>query len=128
MSDLNSAKNRVVWFDIPVANLARATTFYRAVLGVGVEPAAFDDFSFAVIEHSDGNGGCLVPNAAQIASEGGILVYLNAEGRIRDAVAQVQRLGGRIVEPTHPIGPHGFRAIVLDSEGNRIALHSSTDA
>jgi len=25
------------------------------------------------------------------------------------------------------IGPHGFRAIVLDSEGNRIGLHSNTD-
>jgi predicted enzyme related to lactoylglutathione lyase len=33
-----------------------------------------------------------------------------------------------VLEPTHGIGPHGFRAIVLDSEGNRIALHSSTDA
>jgi hypothetical protein len=28
------------------------------------------------------------------------------------------------LEPKHSIGPHGFRAIVLDSEGNRIALHS----
>jgi len=25
------------------------------------------------------------------------------------------------------IGPHGFRAIVMDSEGNRIALHSGSD-
>ena len=30
--------------------------------------------------------------------------------------------------PIHPIGPHGFRAIILDSEGNRIALHSEVDA
>ena len=58
----------------------------------------------------------------------GILVYMNVEGRIRDAVAQVEKLGGKVLEPTHPIGPHGFRAIVLDSEGNRIALHSSVDA
>jgi uncharacterized protein len=36
--------------------------------------------------------------------------------------------GGSVIQDTHPIGPHGFRAVVLDSEGNRIALHSETDA
>ena len=35
--------------------------------------------------------------------------------------------GGSIIEPLHSIGPHGFRAIILDSEGNRIALHSRED-
>ena len=36
--------------------------------------------------------------------------------------------GGRILEPPHSLGPHGYRALLLDSEGNRIALHSNTDA
>ena len=58
----------------------------------------------------------------------GILVYMNVEGRIRDAVLQTQKQGGSVLEPTRGIGPHGFRAVVLDSEGNRIALHSSVDA
>ena len=57
-----------------------------------------------------------------------MLLYLNAEGRIRDAVGRAGALGGEVLEDTHPIGPHGFRAIVRDSEGNRIALHSSRDA
>jgi len=35
--------------------------------------------------------------------------------------------GGQIVQDIHPIGPHGFRAILIDSEGNRIALHSLTN-
>ena len=34
---------------------------------------------------------------------------------------------GAIVEDVHSLGPHGFRALVRDSEGNRIALHSDTD-
>ena len=127
MSDLNSVHNRAVWFDIPVADLDRAAAFYRAVLGVDVEKNAFDGFSFCVIEHDKGNGGCLVPGADQITSTGGILLYMNVEGRIRNAVGKVQALGGRIVEPAKAIGPHGFRAVVLDSEGNRIALHSSVD-
>lgn len=127
MSDLNSVHNRAVWFDIPVSNLDRAAAFYRAVLGVDVEKNEFDGFTFCVIEHDQGNGGCLVAAGDQITSTGGILLYMNVEGRIRDAVRKVEALGGRIVEPAKAIGPHGCRAVVLDSEGNRIALHSSVD-
>src|SRR6188508_3281080 len=126
MSGLNSQHNRAVWFDIPVADLDRAAAFYRAVLGVGVSKDSFGDESFGVLEHKEGNGGCLVVNKAEIAA-GGVLIYLNVNGRIRDAVAKVVPNGGSVVQNTHAIGPHGFRAIVLDSEGNRIALHSETD-
>ena len=63
-----------------------------------------------------------------ISRQGGILVYLNAAGRVRDALRQAERLGGRVLEPITSIGQHGFRAIVQDSEGNRIGLHSPTDA
>jgi len=127
MSGFNSQNNRAVWFDIPVADLDRAASFYRAVLGVGVTKDTFGDFSFCVIEHRDGNGGCLVLNKEEIAA-GGVLLYLNANGRIRDAMSKVVPNGGSVIQDTHPIGPHGFRAVVLDSEGNRIALHSETDA
>ena len=127
MGDFNSEHNRAVWFDIPVADLDRAAKFYRAILAVGVEKETYGSFSFCVIDHEGGNGGCLVPNKQEIAA-GGVLLYLNADGRIRDAVSQVVPNGGSVIEDTHPIGPHGFRAVVLDSEGNRIALHSRTDA
>ena len=53
---------------------------------------------------------------------------LRNDGRIQDVVAQTEKHGGKIVQPIHSIGPHGFRAIVIDSEGNRIALHSRNDA
>ena len=128
MSDLNAAQNRLVWFDSPVADLERAAAFYRGVLGVGVHVETSPGYSFAVLEHKDGNGGCLVPKAGEISANAGILVYLNVNGRMRDAVRHVETLGGRIVEPPRSMGPHGFRAIVVDSEGNRIALHAATDA
>lgn len=128
MSDFNQLHNRAVWFDIPVADLDRAAAFYRAVLNLKVEKSEFDGLSFCVLDHGDGNGGCLVPNAEAVSGVAGILVYMNVEGRIRDAVVQAQKQGGSVLEPTRGIGPHGFRAILLDSEGNRIALHSSVDA
>jgi len=128
MSDLNAAQNRVVWFDIPVADLERAAAFYRGVLGITVHVEKTPGFSFGVLEHDQGNGGCLVPKQGEISSSTGVLVYLNANGRLREAVRQVEALGGKVVEPVHPLGPHGFRAIVIDSEGNRVALHAATDA
>ena len=124
MSDGNMI-NRAVWFDIPVADLDRAIRFYAAVLAIDVHREKFEQFDFAVLEHEQGNGGCLIPDAGAV-SRGGILVYFNTDGRIRDAVTEVEKNGGQVLKDTHAIGPHGYRAIVLDSEGNRIALHSAT--
>ncbi|MCB9882753.1 MAG: VOC family protein [Planctomycetes bacterium] len=128
MSQENSLHNRAVWFDIPVADLDRADAFYAAVLACTVDRVSMPGMSFSVLEHDRGNGGCLVEKPGEVASDRGILVYFNAEGRIRDAVSKAREHGGEVVEDTHSIGPHGFRAIVLDSEGNRIALHSESDA
>lgn len=125
MSDFNSRNNRTVWTDIPVADLARACRFYEAVLAIKCHREKFQDFEFAVLDHQDGNGGCLVPGDP---SDKGLLVYFNADARIRDAVARAKAHGGRVLQDVHSLGPHGYRAILLDSEGNRIALHSSTDA
>jgi len=127
MSDLNTLHNRAVWFDIPVAELKRAADFYSAMLAVKVDIFSEAGFSFAVIEHSDGNGGCLVPNPADISNKG-VMLYLNVNGRIQDAVAKVNLHGGKVLQAVHAIGPHGFRAVVIDSEGNRVVLHSETNA
>lgn len=128
MSDLNSRHNRAVWFDIPVADLERARKFYAAVMAIEVTKQEYPGGAFCILDHEEGNGGCLVEGASMISRDGGILVYLNCEGRIKDAAAKVTQLGGEILEAIHPIGPHGFRAIVRDCEGNRVALHSSVDA
>jgi predicted enzyme related to lactoylglutathione lyase len=68
--------------------------------------------------------GCLYTKDGETPSDKGLLVYLNAQGRLDEAVAAVEPNGGKLLQPKHPIGPYGFPAIILDSEGNRIALHS----
>jgi len=126
MSDFNSQHNRAVWFDIPVADLERAASFYRGVLAIQMHREQSQGRGFYVFGHAGGNGGSLVVNPSAIGA-GGVLVYLNVDGRIRDAVSQAEQRGGTLIEPVHPIGPHGFRAVILDSEGNRVALHSQQD-
>ncbi|HMA95109.1 MAG TPA: hypothetical protein VKP30_20600 [Polyangiaceae bacterium] len=51
---------------------------------------------------------------------------MNCDGRLDASITAAGSKGGVVLQPKHPIGPHGFRAIVKDSEGNRIALHSTT--
>lgn len=123
MSNYNRDNNNLVWFDLPVKNLERASRFYQAVLNRNVEIQQFEEMTFAVIEHQDGNGGCLII-APDLVTEQGPLIYLNVHGRIEDAVNQVEDNGGKILMDIHPIGPYGKRAVILDSEGGRVALHS----
>jgi predicted enzyme related to lactoylglutathione lyase len=52
------------------------------------------------------------------------MIYLNCNGRLDAAVAAAAANGGKLLQPKQPIGSFGFRAIILDSEGNRVALHS----
>ena len=113
MSEQNSINNRVVWIDVPVADLDRAVRFYGAVLGIEVHKQSFDGVEFAVLDHGPGNGGCLIVKPDEISDKGSY-VYFGVEGRIRDAEAKATEHGGAVIESTHAIGPHGHRAIVRD--------------
>jgi len=122
MSSLNTS---IVWCDIPVVDLDRAITFYSAVLNDKVHKDEIPGFVFAILPHGEGGvGACLYTSDRDKPSVAGPLVYFNCNGRLDDAIAAVEANGGRIIHPKQDIGPHGFRAVVLDSEGNRIALQS----
>jgi uncharacterized protein len=119
-----------VWVDIPVRDLERAIVFYSGVLGRTVNKEGGPGFQFGLLPH-EGNdvGGCVyVADEDNSPSKTGPLIYLNTEGRLEEAVQAASRLGGQILQAPHQIGPHGHRALVLDSEGNRIALHSPPTA
>jgi uncharacterized protein len=117
--------NQIVWCDIPVLDLDRAVKFYSALLGQAVKKQDFPGMTVGILPHNDGEvGGCLFASDEEKPSEKGAMVYLNANGRLDDAIAVVVPNGGKIIKPKHAIGPFGFRAVVIDSEGNRVALHS----
>ena len=120
--------NQVVWFDMPVKDLDRAIRFYSAILGAPVKKEQFPGMTFAVLPHEQNDvSGCLTPGCngeTNAPSANGALLYFNCQGRLDPAIAAVEPNGGKVLQPKHQIGPYGSRAIVLDSEGNRIALHS----
>ncbi len=112
----------VVWFDMPARDLDRARNFYAAVLGI---PITEEFPGVAVIAHGqDDVSGCLFTSDDVSPSDQGALLYFNVSGRLEEAVGEAEKHGGKVKEAPHSIGEHGFRAIIIDSEGNRIALHS----
>jgi predicted enzyme related to lactoylglutathione lyase len=122
--------NAFVWVDIPVRDLDRAIAFYSAVFGRPVEKQAAPGFTFGLFPHErDEVGGCLFVPAGDDGrpSTDGPLAYLDATGRLDAAIAAAQAHGGRVLLAKHSMGPHGWRAIVADTEGNRIALYSPTE-
>jgi hypothetical protein len=117
--------NQIVWVDIPVGDLDRAVKFYAAVLGEDVLKQSYSGFTLGLLPHADTHvSGCLVTSQDNHPSQQGPLIYLNVNGRMDEAVAAVSTHGGEVLQVKHQIGTYGFRAIVLDSEGNKIALHS----
>ena len=126
------AADTLCWTDIPVTNLDRAIKFYSAVLGKEVSKMSESGFEYGLLPHEEQNAsGCLCVNSDSVGnknqpSQNEPLIYLSVEGRLNDAVKATRANGGTVLEEKQQIGPHGVRAIIVDSEGNRIALHSST--
>lgn len=114
--------NTINWFDLPVINLQRAINFYHRVLNVDIS----EEFpGVAVISHQQNDvAGCLYVSDTYQPSIHGALLYFNVTGRLKEAIATAEEHGATIEQPLHPIGPHGYRSILIDCEGNRVALHS----
>jgi predicted enzyme related to lactoylglutathione lyase len=119
-------ENPVRWFELYVQDMARARRFYETVLGVKLEKLEGPDlemFAFPMQPESPGAGGALVRKAGVPSSPGGTLVYFGCEDCAVEA-ARVKGAGGRIEREKMSIGQYGFIALVIDTEGNMIGLHS----
>ncbi len=106
----------------------RALRFYEAVLGGGVRKQDFGEVTVGLFVDGDDNPiGALAVADDFRPSKDGTMLYFNVEGRLRAAVAAATAAGGTIQRDVHAIGPYGYRAEIIDSEGNGIALHAERD-
>jgi len=124
--------NMVGWFEIPVTNMDRAVAFYNEVFQIEIAVHKLDNiimgwFPFADDQEAKGASGSLVYNEEFYKpSTEGILVYFTSrKGDINDELSRIEKAGGTILQAKTQISEdHGYYALVLDTEGNRVALHS----
>ena len=123
--------NAIGWFEIPVFDMERAIKFYQSVFGVELTLTKMGPLDIAFFPHTEGSIGCsgsLVFNKEYYKpSSEGVIIYFNSQtGDLNDELDLIEKAGGTVLQPKTLIAEEiGHMAIFLDSEGNRIAIHSS---
>lgn len=118
--------NAINWFEIPAKNLERAKKFYETVLGIEMM-LPFPEMKYAMFPadmQSGEIGGGLVEEEGYETSQTGVLIYLNGGEDLSVPLARVEAAGGKIIRPKTSLGPNGYMAQFIDTEGNKIAFHS----
>lgn len=118
--------NALNWFEIPASDFDRAVKFYSAVLGAKLEDGPSMDGSKMVFlpASEPGVGGAIAQSEDFKPSQDGTLVYLNGGDDLAVMLDRVEGAGGKVSMPKTSIGEHGFIGLFIDTEGNRVGLHS----
>jgi uncharacterized protein len=119
-------RNALNWFEIPSNDFERAKKFYETIIGGSMFTMKMGDADMAFFPMDEGEvGGAVIFHKDAKPSAEGTMVYLNAHPDLSVILSRVEKAGGKVVFPKTQITPEiGFMAVFLDSEGNRVALHS----
>lgn len=123
--------NMVGWFEIPVINMRRAIKFYESLFKIKMQKERVSKLDMAWFPWEDklpGSPGGLIKHPVYKPSlTRGVLIYFSSMvGDLRQELSRVKKSGGKIIMPRKLISPDiGYMAIIKDSEGNKIALHSN---
>jgi uncharacterized protein len=114
------------WIEIPVSNMNRAAAFYATLLEVNIHAVKMGDNEYGIFGVKDRhNTGSLVCGQGYVPSKEGVIVYLNGGSDLSKLLSKVEKSGGKILLNKTFLGEQaGYIAYLLDSEGNKIGLHS----
>lgn len=123
-------KSAISWFEIPSMDLDRATKFYEKIFKVSLIPMDTPNIRmrmFPIDDPMTGIGGAVVHSGGfhKPSPTDGPLIYLNGNPDVQQVLDRVEAAGGFVMVPKTEISPeYGFMAVIIDTEGNRIGLHS----
>jgi uncharacterized protein len=124
-------KNAISWFEIPTADLQRATSFYETIFQTKLIPLDLADIQMRMFPLEDMMtqvGGALVYTKGfhNPSATDGPLVYLNGNPDLQAVLDRVEAAGGKVmVSKTQISEEYGNMGVFIDTEGNRIGLHSN---
>jgi predicted enzyme related to lactoylglutathione lyase len=122
-------RDAIHWFEIPVTDIDRAQRFYETLLAQDLRREEMGPQTLAIFAYDGGIGGALLKSAQAPtpSTTAGVIVYLNASPSLDAVLARAGELGATVLLPKLQLpGTIGFIAQVVDTEGNRIGLHSPT--
>ena len=123
-------QNAISWFEIPTTDIDRAQKFYETIFGISMTAMDLPNIKMRMFPLDDMMtqvGGALVDSGGfhKPSVTDGPLIYLNGNPDVQNVLDKVVASGGTIQVPKTEISPdYGFMAVFIDSEGNRVALHS----
>lgn len=120
-------QHSLTWFEIPVTDFLRAKQFYETIFAISMQSTEMHGYKMAFFPNGEGIvSGAICYGEGYIPSGAGSLLYLNANPDLNTVLDRVGSAGGRVLVPKTIISAEaGYYAFFLDTEGNRIALHSS---
>jgi predicted enzyme related to lactoylglutathione lyase len=124
-------KNAISWFEIPATDLERAQKFYETILDVSLSKLDLPNIKmrmFPIEYPSTDVGGAIVDSGGfhKPSVTDGPLLYLNGNPDVQIILDKVEKAGGKVLVPkTQITEEYGYMAVIIDSEGNRIAFHST---
>ena len=125
---MDTTTNSLNWFEIPVRDMARAKHFYQVIFSIHMHEMEMMGMIMAGFPGEPGSGkvsGALVQSENHIPSAEGVVLYLNANPDMSPVLERIAQEGGHIVLPKTLISPEiGFMAFFIDTEGNKVGLHS----
>ena len=123
-------QNAISWFEIPTTDINRAQKFYETIFSISMMPMDLPNIKMRMFPLDDMMtqvGGALVDSGGfhKSSATDGPLIYLNGNPDVQNVLDKVVLAGGSIMVPKTEISPeYGFMAVFIDTEGNRVALHS----
>mgnify|MGYP001306030698 CR=1 FL=1 len=120
-------KHAINWFEIPVLDLNRAQKFYESLMDGSMHNMDMGESKMAIFpsDWMEGAvGGSIFHGEGIEPSTKGTTVYLNGGEDLSPYLARVESAGGQIILPKTAIGESGYIALFIDTEGNRVGLHS----
>jgi len=121
--------NPVFHFEIPVADMDRAVSFYEAVFEFKLYRENIDGYDMAFfprIDGAPGASGALAKGDVYVPSKSGPVIYFDVAD-IDSVLERARFRGATILYPKKHVGEAGYVAEFEDSEGNRIALSATSD-
>lgn len=120
--------NVINWFEIPVIDFSRAKKFYETIMDITMGEHKMGPFNMGFFPYEMGSGklsGAIVQGEGYKPSKEGALIYLNCNPDLSASLSKIESAGGKILAHKTEIAPGlGFTAFFIDSEGNKVALHS----